>query len=137
MARRISMAPGFWAAVVLVILLSGCASGPCDNRQCGGTCCSQRPHEADPQKIPDCPCARGHHRRFRASLPLVRHKEQHQDNEQRYCPRCVKRTDGRGHALQQPRGRALWRNRNRRARIDGRAQIFDEHQHTRSYDVSS
>src|SRR2546423_1671448 len=26
----------------------------------------------------------------------------------RYCPNCVKRTDGRGHPLKQPRGRALW-----------------------------
>ena len=70
---------------------------------------SQRPREADPQKILRTALARagitaGYEHRCR----WCGHKEQHSDNEQRYCPKCVKRTDGRGHALLKPRGRALW-----------------------------
>jgi integrase len=69
----------------------------------------QRPREADPQKILRTALARagitaGYEHRCR----WCGHKEQHQDNEQRYCPKCLKRTDGRGHALRHPRGRALW-----------------------------
>src|SRR5207248_4114730 len=37
------------------------------------------------------------------------HNEHHADNEQRYCPKCLKRTNGTGKLLAQPRGRALWR----------------------------
>jgi integrase len=69
---------------------------------------SQRPREADPQKILRTALARadiaaGWEHRCR----WCGHKEQHQDNEQRYCPTCQKRTDGRGRPLLPPRGRAL------------------------------
>src|SRR5205814_4957884 len=37
-----------------------------------------------------------------------RHNECHADNEQRYCPKCLKRTNGTGKPLAEPRGRALW-----------------------------
>jgi pimeloyl-ACP methyl ester carboxylesterase len=70
---------------------------------------SQRPREADPQKILRTALARaGITAGFEHRCRWCGHKEQHQDNEQRYCPQCVKRTDGRGHPLKQPRGRALW-----------------------------
>ena len=70
---------------------------------------SQRPREADPQKILRTALARaGITAGFEHRCRWCGYKEQHQDNEQRYCPNCLKRTDGRGHALQQPRGRALW-----------------------------
>ena len=32
-------ATGFWAAVVLAVVLSACGSSPCDNRRCGSACC--------------------------------------------------------------------------------------------------
>src|SRR5882762_3778119 len=36
------------------------------------------------------------------------HKERHQDREQRYCPTCVKRTDGTGKPAKHIRARLLW-----------------------------
>src|SRR3989442_709186 len=70
---------------------------------------SQRSHDADPQKILRPSLARAgsvdgheHVRRW------CSHSERHADNEQRYCPKCLKRTNGTGKLLAQPRGRALW-----------------------------
>jgi len=34
--------------------------------------------------------------------------ERHQDREHRYCPNCVKRTDGTGKLAKHVRGRLLW-----------------------------
>jgi integrase len=70
---------------------------------------SQRSREADPQKILRTALARaGITAGFDHRCRWCRHKEQHQDNEQRYCPNCLKRTNCTGKLLAQPRGRALW-----------------------------
>src|SRR5713226_5089998 len=70
---------------------------------------SQRSREADPQKILRHALARagiveGYEHRCRWCKYSVRAA----DNECRYCPNCVKRTDGRGNPLIPPRGRMLW-----------------------------
>jgi len=70
---------------------------------------SQRPREADPQKIlrnalSRAGIAEGWEHRCR----WCGHKERHQDREQRYCPSCLKRTDGTGKPAKHVRGRLLW-----------------------------
>lgn len=70
---------------------------------------SQRPREADPQKILRSALSRaaiveGYEHRCR----WCGYSERASDDERRFCPTCVKRTDGRGNPLVQPRGRALW-----------------------------
>ena len=70
---------------------------------------SQRTREADPQKIlrnalSRAGIAEGWEHRCR----WCGHKERHQDREQRYCPTCLKRTDGTGKPAKHVRGRLLW-----------------------------
>jgi len=70
---------------------------------------SQRPREADPQKIlrhalARASIVRGYEHRCR----WCAFKVEAQDSEPRYCPTCVKRTDGRGKPAAAPRGRKLW-----------------------------
>src|SRR5712691_8705629 len=70
---------------------------------------SQRPREADPQKIlrhalSRAGIAEGWEHRCR----WCGHEERQQDREQRYCPNCVKHTDGTGKPAKQVRGRMLW-----------------------------
>ncbi len=70
---------------------------------------SKRTREADPQKIlrnalSRAGIAEGWEHRCR----WCGHKERHQDREQRYCPTCVKRTDGTGKPSRHTRGRLLW-----------------------------
>jgi integrase len=70
---------------------------------------SQRKREADPQKILRHALARagiveGYNHRCRWCAYSVHAA----DNLPRYCPTCVKRTDGRGNTLVPPRGRLLW-----------------------------
>jgi len=70
---------------------------------------SQRPREADPQKIlrnalSRAGIAEGWEHRCR----WCGHKERQQDREQRYCPTCLKRTDGTGKPAKHVRGRLLW-----------------------------
>ena len=70
---------------------------------------SQRSPEADPQKILRTALARaGLVEGYEHVCRWCGHKERHSDNEQRYCPKCLKRTNGTGTPLAQPRGRALW-----------------------------
>jgi integrase len=70
---------------------------------------SQRSPEADPQKILRTALARaGLVEGYEHVCRWCGHKERHADNEQRYCPKCLKRTNGTGKPLAQPRGRALW-----------------------------
>ena len=70
---------------------------------------SQRSVEADPQKILRTALARaGLVEGYEHVCRWCGHKERHGDNEQRYCPKCLKRTNGTGKPLAQPRGRALW-----------------------------
>src|SRR5438132_10602973 len=70
---------------------------------------SQRSAEADPQKILRTALARaGLVEGYEHVCRWCGHKERHADNEQRYCPKCLKRTNGTGKPLAQPRGRALW-----------------------------
>src|SRR5437660_1505352 len=70
---------------------------------------SQRSPEADPQKILRTALARaGLVEGYEHVCRWCGHKECHADNEQRYCPKCLKRTNGTGKPLAQPRGRALW-----------------------------
>jgi len=70
---------------------------------------SQRSPEADPQKILRTALARaGLVEGYEHLCRWCGHKERHADNEQRYCPNCLKRTNGTGRPLAQPRGRALW-----------------------------
>ena len=70
---------------------------------------TQRTREADPQKIlrnalSRAGIAEGWEHRCR----WCGHNERHQDREQRYCPKCVKRTDGTGKPATHTRGRMLW-----------------------------
>ncbi len=70
---------------------------------------SQRSREADPQKVLRHALARagiveGYEHRCR----WCKYSVHAADNECRYCPNCVKRTDGRGRPLVPPRGRMLW-----------------------------
>src|SRR5882724_3172021 len=70
---------------------------------------SQRSPEADPQKILRTALARaGLVEDYENVCRWCGHKERQADNEQRYCPKCLKRTNGTGKPLAQPRGRALW-----------------------------
>lgn len=70
---------------------------------------SQRSAEADPQKILRTALARaGLVEGYEHVCRWCGHKERHADNEQRYCPKCLKRTNGTGKPLANPRGRALW-----------------------------
>jgi integrase len=70
---------------------------------------SQRSPEADPQKSLRTALARaGLVEGYEHVCRWCGHKERHSDNEQRYCPTCLKRTNGTGKLLAQPRGRALW-----------------------------
>jgi hypothetical protein len=70
---------------------------------------SQRSAEADPQKILRTALARaGLVEGYEHVCRWCSHRERHADNEQRYCPKCLKRTNGTGKPLAQPRGRALW-----------------------------
>jgi hypothetical protein len=70
---------------------------------------SQRSPEADPQKVLRTALARaGLVEGYEHVCRWCGHKERHADNEQRYCPKCLKRTNGTGKPLAQPRGRALW-----------------------------
>jgi integrase len=70
---------------------------------------SQRSSEADPQKILRTALARaGLVEGYQHVCRWCGHEERHQDNEQRYCPKCLKRTNGTGKLLANPRGRALW-----------------------------
>lgn len=65
---------------------------------------SQRPREADPQKILRTALARGRHRRgIRAPLPLVRLPGACPDAEPRHCATFKKATDGRGNQVENPR----------------------------------
>lgn len=69
----------------------------------------QRSTEADPQKVLRTALARaGLVEGYEHVCRWCRHSERHGDNEQRYCPSCVKRANGTGRPLQTPRGRALW-----------------------------
>src|SRR5438067_5192351 len=70
---------------------------------------SQRSPEADPQKIVRHALARaGLVEGYEHVCRWCSHSERHADNEQRYCPKCLKRTNGTGKPLAQARGRALW-----------------------------
>src|SRR6266850_580081 len=70
---------------------------------------SQRSPEADPHKVLRTALARaGLVEGYEHVCRWCGHKERHADNEQRYCPKCLKRTNGTGKPLAQPRGRALW-----------------------------
>ena len=70
---------------------------------------SQRSAEADPQKILRTALARaGLVEGYEHVCRWCGHKERHADNDQRYCAKCLKRTNGTGKPLAQPRGRALW-----------------------------
>jgi len=70
---------------------------------------SQRSAEADPQKILRHALARaGLVEGYAHVCRWCGHNERHADNEQRYCPKCLKRTNGTGKRLAEPRGRALW-----------------------------
>jgi integrase len=70
---------------------------------------SQRSVEADPQKILRTALARaGLVDGYEHVCRWCGHNERHADNEQRYCPKCLKCTNGTGKPLAQPRGRALW-----------------------------
>ena len=70
---------------------------------------SQRPREADPQKILRNALSRaGITEGWEHRCRWCGHKERHQDREQRYCPNCVKRTDGTGKPAATTRGRMLW-----------------------------
>ena len=70
---------------------------------------SQRPREADPQKILRNALSRaGIAECWEHRCRWCGHKERHQDREQRYCPTCVKRTDGTGKTAKHIRGRLLW-----------------------------
>ena len=70
---------------------------------------SQRSREADPQKILRHALARagivqGYEHRCR----WCKHVEPANDAEPRFCPKCLKTTDGCGHLVANPRGRKLW-----------------------------
>jgi len=70
---------------------------------------SQRPREADPQKILRTALARagiveGYEHRCRWCGFSLRAP----DAEPRYCATCKKTTDGRGNQVENPRGRRLW-----------------------------
>jgi len=70
---------------------------------------SLRPREADPQKILRSALSRaGIVEAWEHCCRWCGYNERAADNERRFCPTCVKRTDGRGNPLAQPRGRALW-----------------------------
>ena len=70
---------------------------------------TQRSPEADPQKILRTALARsGLVEGYEHVCRWCGHKERHADNEQRHCPKCLKRTNGTGKPLAAPRGRALW-----------------------------
>src|SRR5438445_3508202 len=70
---------------------------------------SQRTPEADPQKILRTALARaGLVEGYEHVCRWCGHNERHAENEQRYCAKCLKRTNGTGKLLAQPRGRALW-----------------------------
>ena len=63
---------------------------------------SQRSPEADPQKILRTALARaGLAEGYEHVCRCCGHKECHADNEQRYCPKCLKRTNGTGKPLAQ------------------------------------
>src|SRR5438105_7407747 len=70
---------------------------------------SQRSPEADPQKILRHALARaGLIEGYEHVCRWCGYSERQPDNQQRYCPKCLKRTNGTGKPLAQPRGRALW-----------------------------
>jgi integrase len=70
---------------------------------------AQRSREADPQKVLRHALARaGIVRGYEHRCRWCSHKEQANDAEPRFCPTCLKLTDGRGRALVPPRGRRLW-----------------------------
>ncbi|MFN2547893.1 MAG: tyrosine-type recombinase/integrase [Myxococcales bacterium] len=70
---------------------------------------SQHSPESDPQKILPHAVARACLvEGYEYVCRWCGHKERQADNEQRYCPKCLKRTNRTGKALAQPRGRALW-----------------------------
>ncbi len=70
---------------------------------------SQRTKEADPQKVLRHALARaGIVRGYEHRCRWCEHKEAAHDAEPRFCPTCLKLTDGRGNQVEHPRGRRLW-----------------------------
>lgn len=70
---------------------------------------SQRPREADPQKILRSALARaGIVQGWEHVCRWCKHIEHAADAEERQCPTCLKTTDGRGNPVDVPRGRKLW-----------------------------
>jgi integrase len=70
---------------------------------------SQRSREADPQKILRSALSRvGIVEGWEHRCRWCGHSERAADNERRFCPNCLKRTNGSGKPLAHPRGRALW-----------------------------
>ena len=68
---------------------------------------TQRSPEADPQKILRTALARaGLVEGYEHVCRWCGHKERHADKEQRYCPKCLKRTNGTDKPLAQPHGRS-------------------------------
>src|SRR5260370_1621894 len=68
-----------------------------------------KPEPADPQKILCSALSRaGIVEGWEHRCRCCGHSERAADNERRFCPNCLKRTDGSGKPLVRPRGRALW-----------------------------
>ena len=73
---------------------------------------SQRPREADPQKILRHALGRaGIVEGYEHCCRWCGYKTDAPDGEPRYCPTCVKRTDGRGNPLVPLRGKKPWARR--------------------------
>ncbi len=70
---------------------------------------SQRGRDIQPQKVLRRALARaGIASAWDHRCRWCKHSEQHQDREQRFCPKCVKRTNGLGKPAKETRGRMLW-----------------------------